>query len=133
MSLTVSDHLYLCQATPIDAGKKSYRARRPLNVDSRNALNRNLEQTMHALKFLVTSLGLSLILAAVGEGPGPTVVAQQLANNTDRPTPISASRPFRIDVIDKDSGWAVPMGTLRTTHNLAYVTDNAGRIAIDQG
>jgi hypothetical protein len=39
--------------------------------------------------------------------------------------------PFRIDVIDKESGWPVPMVELLTTHNVKFVTDNAGRAAFD--
>lgn len=39
--------------------------------------------------------------------------------------------PCRIEVIDKDNGWPVPMVELRTTHHLRFVTDNAGVIALD--
>lgn len=37
----------------------------------------------------------------------------------------------RIEVVEKGSGWPVPLIELRTTHQLRYVTDNAGMIAFD--
>jgi hypothetical protein len=40
--------------------------------------------------------------------------------------------PCRIEVVDKQNGWPVPLVKLRTTHNVALVTDNAGVIAVDQ-
>ena len=39
--------------------------------------------------------------------------------------------PCRIEVVEKDSGWPVPLVELRTTHNVRLVSDNAGRIAFD--
>jgi len=39
--------------------------------------------------------------------------------------------PFRIEVVDKENGWPVPMVSLRTTHNVTFVTDNAGVVAFD--
>jgi hypothetical protein len=35
-------------------------------------------------------------------------------------------------LVERDSGWPVPLVELRTTHNLRLVSDNAGLIAIDQ-
>ena len=37
----------------------------------------------------------------------------------------------RIEVVEKGSGWPVPLLELRTTHNLSFITDNAGVIAMD--
>lgn len=37
----------------------------------------------------------------------------------------------RIEVIEQGSGWPVPLVELRTTHNVRFVTDNAGVIAFD--
>src|ERR1043166_772315 len=37
----------------------------------------------------------------------------------------------RIEVVEKGSGWPVPLVELRTTHNVRFVTDNAGVIAFD--
>ena len=37
----------------------------------------------------------------------------------------------RIEVVEKGSGWPVPLVELRTTHNVRLVTDNAGVIAFD--
>jgi hypothetical protein len=39
--------------------------------------------------------------------------------------------PCRIQVVDKESGWPVPLVELRTTHQARFVTDNAGVIAFD--
>jgi hypothetical protein len=39
--------------------------------------------------------------------------------------------PCRIEVVEKSSGWPVPLVELRTTHNVRLVTDNAGIIAFD--
>ncbi|MDZ4405829.1 hypothetical protein [Prosthecobacter sp.] len=37
----------------------------------------------------------------------------------------------RIEVVEKGSGWPVPLIELRTTHHLRFITDNAGVIAFD--
>jgi hypothetical protein len=42
-----------------------------------------------------------------------------------------AATPFRVEVVDAENGWRVPLVELRTTHDLAFVTDNAGVIAVD--
>jgi hypothetical protein len=41
------------------------------------------------------------------------------------------AQPCRIEVVEKGTGWPVPMVELRTTHNVRFVTDNAGVIAFD--
>ena len=41
-----------------------------------------------------------------------------------------AAEPCRIEVVDKENGWPVPLVELRTTHEARYVTDNAGLVAI---
>ncbi|MEZ6133861.1 MAG: hypothetical protein R3C53_03015 [Pirellulaceae bacterium] len=38
----------------------------------------------------------------------------------------------QIEVVDAENGWAVPLVELRTTHNLRFVSDNAGVIALDE-
>jgi hypothetical protein len=43
----------------------------------------------------------------------------------------AAPAPCRIEVIERGSGWPVPLVELRTTHNARFVTDNAGVIAFD--
>ena len=43
----------------------------------------------------------------------------------------AALEPCRIEVIEKGTGWPVPLVELRTTHNVRLVTDNAGVIAFD--
>lgn len=39
--------------------------------------------------------------------------------------------PCRIEVVEKGTGWPVPLVELRTTHYARFVTDNAGVIAFD--
>jgi len=43
----------------------------------------------------------------------------------------AAVAPCRIQVVDRRDGWPVPLVELRTTHELRFVTDNAGVIAMD--
>jgi len=40
-------------------------------------------------------------------------------------------QPFRIEVVDGQNGWPVPLVHFRTTHHVDFVTDNAGLIAVD--
>ncbi len=47
------------------------------------------------------------------------------------PVSAAAAEPCRIEVVEKGSGWPVPLVELRTTHHLRMVTDNAGNIACD--
>ncbi len=47
-----------------------------------------------------------------------------------RPRPADPS-PCRIEVVERNSGWPVPLVELRTTHNVRFVSDNAGVIAFD--
>lgn len=42
-----------------------------------------------------------------------------------------AFEPCRIEIVEKDSGWPVPLVELRTTHQVRFVSDNAGVIAFD--
>jgi hypothetical protein len=42
-----------------------------------------------------------------------------------------AAQPCRIKVVERGSGWPVPLVELRTTHQARFVTDNAGVIAFD--
>lgn len=42
-----------------------------------------------------------------------------------------AVTPCRIEVVEKGSGWPVPLVELRTTHQVRFVSDNAGLIAFD--
>jgi hypothetical protein len=43
----------------------------------------------------------------------------------------AAVAPCRIEVVERGSGWPVPLVELRTTHNVRLVTDNAGLVALD--
>ncbi len=42
-----------------------------------------------------------------------------------------AAEPCRIEIVDQENGWPVPLVELRTTHDARYVSDNAGLIALD--
>ena len=44
---------------------------------------------------------------------------------------LACAEPCQIRVIEKGSGWPVPMVELRTTHHVRLVSDNAGIIACD--
>jgi hypothetical protein len=44
---------------------------------------------------------------------------------------VFAAAPCRIEVVDKESGWPVPLVELQTLHDVKFVTDNAGVIAFD--
>jgi len=46
--------------------------------------------------------------------------------------PSWAAEPCRIEVVDRENGWPVPLVELRTTSDIVLVTDNAGIIAVDQ-
>jgi len=46
-------------------------------------------------------------------------------------TPLWAVLPCRIEVVEKGSGWPVPMVQLRTVHGVRFASDNAGCIAFD--
>ncbi len=39
--------------------------------------------------------------------------------------------PCRVQVVDGENGWPVPLVELRTTHDMRFVSDNAGNIAVD--
>ncbi|MCX7867420.1 MAG: hypothetical protein N2438_09885, partial [Limisphaera sp.] len=40
-------------------------------------------------------------------------------------------RAFRVRVVEAGSGWPVPLVELRTTHQMRWVSDNAGVVALD--
>lgn len=42
-----------------------------------------------------------------------------------------AFEPCRINIVDKSNGWPVPLVELRTTHQVRFVSDNAGVVAFD--
>jgi hypothetical protein len=44
---------------------------------------------------------------------------------------MAAAAPCRIEVVDKECGWPVPLVELQTLHGVRFVTDNAGVIAFD--
>lgn len=44
---------------------------------------------------------------------------------------ISAAEPCRIEVVDGENGWPVPLVELRTNHHVSFYTDNAGVVAFD--
>lgn len=46
-------------------------------------------------------------------------------------SPTLAAAPFKIEVVDKENGWPVPLVELGTTNDAKFVTDNAGVVAFD--
>jgi hypothetical protein len=56
------------------------------------------------------------------------VVAFRVAAGGESPVPANLCH---IQVVEKGSGWPVPLVELRTTHQVRLVTDNAGVIAFD--
>ncbi len=45
--------------------------------------------------------------------------------------PARAQQSFKISIIDEQNGWPVPAVEFKTTHNVSFVSDNAGVIAFD--
>ena len=63
-------------------------------------------------------------------------LAAVLLATTVAPTALAAAdagtaKPCCIQVVEKGTGWPVPLVILRTTHNVRFVTDNAGIVALD--
>ncbi|MBI5380724.1 MAG: hypothetical protein HZA31_02370 [Opitutae bacterium] len=54
-----------------------------------------------------------------------------VARGAEPATPAAPRAPCRIEVVETGSGWPVPLVELRTTHQVRFVTDNAGVIAFD--
>ncbi len=44
---------------------------------------------------------------------------------------LTAAEPCRIEVVDGENGWPVPLVELRTNHHVSFYTDNAGVVAFD--
>lgn len=44
---------------------------------------------------------------------------------------LKATEPCRIEVVEKGTGWPVPLVELRTVHQVRFITDNAGVVAFD--
>src|SRR4051812_13028733 len=62
-----------------------------------------------------------------------TVIASTIALALVESVVVAGERPgvCRIMVVEKGTGWPVPMVELRTVHLVRFVTDNAGRVAFD--
>lgn len=61
---------------------------------------------------MAATLSLTRVSAAEPSGAGPV-------------------QPCRIEVVERGSGWPVPMVEFRTTHNVRFMSDNNGVIAFD--
>ena len=46
--------------------------------------------------------------------------------------PAASPRPFRIQVVDDETGWGVPLVELRTVNQIRFVTDSNGIAAFDE-
>ncbi|MCA9155453.1 MAG: hypothetical protein KDA38_11730, partial [Planctomycetales bacterium] len=60
------------------------------------------------------------------------VACLAVAASLQTTTGASSAEPCRVEVVDAENGWPVPLVELRTTHEMRLVSDNAGLIAIDQ-
>jgi hypothetical protein len=44
---------------------------------------------------------------------------------------VRGAEPCRIEIVDQENGWPVPLVELRTTHGVSFFSDNAGVVAFD--
>jgi hypothetical protein len=63
--------------------------------------------------------------------PELTLLVGALSGSLLAATETTPPPPCRIEVVEKGTGWPVPLIELRTTHQVRFVTDNAGVIAFD--
>jgi len=66
------------------------------------------------------------VVATVLVGLAGTAIAQPQDSTLQPP------RPFRIELVDEETGRGVPLVELRTVHHLRYVTDSNGVVAFDE-
>jgi hypothetical protein len=61
-------------------------------------------------------------------------VSTASAGGPDGPQPVPPARPrvFRIQVVDDETGWGVPLVELRTVNQIRFVTDSNGIVAFDE-
>ncbi len=87
---------------------------------------RSCTSAFGASAFLCLCIGLSAtgVLAQVGDAAAGSGLGS-------RGFPGNPELPCCIQIVEKDTGWPVPLVELRTTHNVRLVSDNAGRIAFD--
>ena len=62
-------------------------------------------------------------------GPARAVLAGLLSSLAA--VAAAAVEPCRLDIVERGSGWPVPLVELRTLHGVRFVSDNAGVIALD--
>ena len=67
---------------------------------------------------------------AIGRGQWPPLLAWLVALALV-PVAATAQQRCKIRVIDRENRWPVPLVELRTTHDVRFVSDNAGLIAFD--
>lgn len=75
---------------------------------------------------------IAAVIAAVSLSPYVSAFEQQATRSDAKTTQAAADKPCRIEIVEKGTGWPVPLVELRTTHNLKFVSDNAGVVAVDQ-
>ncbi|MFM8577620.1 MAG: tryptophan-rich sensory protein [Planctomycetaceae bacterium] len=76
----------------------------------------------------VISAACGVVFVQAGRGRVPLLVAWCGVVAVGR---AGATDPFRIEIIDRENGWPVPLVELRTVHGVTFVSDNAGLIACD--
>ncbi|MGO9922696.1 MAG: hypothetical protein ACLQIB_49375 [Isosphaeraceae bacterium] len=58
--------------------------------------------------------------------------ARAARSDDPQPVPPARPRPFRIQVVDDETGWGVPLVELRTVNHIRFVTDSNGIAAFDE-
>lgn len=89
---------------------------------------------MRGYLFLANLLKQALCLSLIGiTGTSMLSSARESAGTSDSDASRMAAiqKPCRIEVVDESNGWPVPLVELRTTHEVRFITDNAGVIAFD--
>jgi hypothetical protein len=82
-------------------------------------------------RMLTVALLLSLVASATVPKPFGLALLGEPAVAQGAETAAATAKPFGIQVVDAATGRGVPLVELRTVHNLRYVTDSGGWVAID--
>src|SRR6476659_2188296 len=100
---------------------------RTLHVRARFAVRAVSKYNRCQRKFAGSSLmsNLTKLTRAFAALAVAAILISRIADGAERPAPCG------ITIIEKGSGWPVPMVELRTIHQVRFVSDNAGRIAFD--
>ena len=78
----------------------------------------------------------ALVFLLLGVTVPPAAATTAAPADAERPAatpavPRATLSPYRIAIVEKGTGWPVPLVQLRTVHQVTLVSDNAGIIALD--